>query len=135
MKQGPQVREGLVVASVDECRYDQKALGRTVAELSKSTQFTEGVVVQRARILRTRAKFDSWSVVFTIDVDGGLVGREQVLTWLDIGGRRIGLATGGLRNQARMGASTQHVWRSGPNGGSDGIGPPSCPSVNLLLGG
>ena len=91
MKQGPQVREGLVVASVDECRYDQKALGRTVAELSKSTQFTEGVVVQRARILRTRAKFDSWSVVFTIDVDGGLVGREQVLTWLDIGGRRIGL--------------------------------------------
>ena len=91
LKQGPQVREGLVVESIDEFIYDKKALGSTIEELSKTTQFTVGVVVQRARILRTRAKFDKWGVRFTVEVDDELVDKEQLAAWLDIGGRRIGL--------------------------------------------
>lgn len=90
LKQGPQVREGLVVASVDEFIYD-RSLGTTVEELGKSVQFTTGVVVQRNRILRTRAKFDEWGLIFTVEVDQELVDREQLALWLDIGGRRIGL--------------------------------------------
>ena len=89
LKQGPQVREGLVVESVD-FHYDRN-LGTTVEELGKSVQFTVGVVVQRNRILRTRAKFDQWGATFIVDCDDELVDREQLEQWLDIGGRRIGL--------------------------------------------
>ena len=91
LKQGPQVREGLLVQKVEEFIYDHTALGSTVAELSKSTQFVVPVVVQRARILRTRAKFDEWAVVFTVEVDDELVDKKQLESWLDIAGRRIGL--------------------------------------------
>ncbi len=90
LKQGPQVREGLIVTAVEEFRYD-RSLGTTVEQLGKSVQFTTGVVVQRNRILRTRAKFDEWGVVFTVECDDELVDRDQIITWLDIAGRRIGL--------------------------------------------
>ena len=91
LKQGPQVREGLVVESVDAFDYDRERMGATVEELGKSAQFTVGVVVQRSRVLRTRALFDPWSVTVTLDCDDELVDQEQLETWLDIGGRRIGL--------------------------------------------
>ena len=90
LKQGPQVREGMVVEGIEEFEYDRK-LGKTVEELCKTVQFTVGVVVSRARILRTRAKFDEWAVSFIVDVDDELVDKAQLSTWLDIGGRRIGL--------------------------------------------
>ena len=91
LKQGPQVREGLVVEGVQSFDYDREALGSTVEELGKRAQFTVGVVVQRSRVLRTRAKFDEWSCAFTLDCDDELVDREQLEAWLDIAGRRIGL--------------------------------------------
>ena len=90
LKQGPQVREGLLIESIDEFQYN-KELGTTSEELSQTVQFTVGVVVQRARILRTRAKFDEWGAVFTLEVDEELVDLEQLQIWLDIAGRRIGL--------------------------------------------
>ena len=91
LKQGPQVREGLVVESIEAFDYDRERMGTTVEELGKSAQFTVGVVVQRNRILRTRALFEPWSLTFTLDCDDELVDQEQLETWLDIGGRRIGL--------------------------------------------
>ena len=90
LKQGSQVREGLVVDSIDKFKYDQ-SLGKDRESLGKSAQFTVGVVVQRARILRTRAKFDDWSLTFTLEVDPELVDREQLSAWIDIAGRRVGL--------------------------------------------
>ena len=89
LKQGPMVREGLVVTGLT-FDYD-RSLGKTVEELGQTLQFTVPVVVQRARLLRTRAKFDEWSMVVTIDTDEELVDRQQLQTWLDIGGTRIGL--------------------------------------------
>ena len=91
LKQGPQVREGLVVESIDAFDYDRERLGTTVEELGKTAQFTVGVVVQRSRVLRTRALFDPWSLTFTLNCDDELIDKEQLATWLDIGGRRIGL--------------------------------------------
>lgn len=90
LKQGPQVREGLIVERIEEFVYD-KSLGTTGDELAKSAQFTVGVVVQRARVLRTRAKFDEWAIVFTVEVDEELVDQQQLTAWLDIAGRRLGL--------------------------------------------
>ncbi len=91
LRQGSQVREGLVVQSVQSFEYDHTKYGIDLEKLSHTTQFTTPVVVQRNRILRTRAKFDNWDCTFIVDVDEELVDKEQLLTWLDIAGRRIGL--------------------------------------------
>ena len=90
LRQGAQVREGLIVEEVEEFDYD-RSLGTTAAELALSAQFTVGVGVGRGRVLRTRARFDNWAATFRIDVDPELVDREQLLVWLDIGGRRLGV--------------------------------------------
>ena len=90
LRQGPMVREGLIVDSIIEFKYD-KNLGTTVDELGKSTQFTVPVVVQRSRILRTRPKFDEWGLVFRYEVDPELIDQSHLESWLDIAGRRLGL--------------------------------------------
>ena len=91
LKQGPQVREGLIVTEVKAFDYDREKYGTALEDLGKNTQFTTGVVVQRSRLLRTRAKFDEWKCTFTVEGDPELVDKDQLQTWLDIGGRRIGL--------------------------------------------
>ena len=90
LKQGPQVREGMIVDHVKTFEYD-RSLGDTVEELGKTVQYTVPVVVQKSRIERTRAKFDTWSCTFVLDTDDELVDQDQLETWLDIAGRRIGL--------------------------------------------
>ena len=94
LKQGPNVREGLIVKNT-KFKYDTKRYGTTMEEWEKSLQFTVPVVVQRARILRTRALFEPpWSCIFEIEGDKGLVDAPKLEQWLEIGGTRIGL--GGL---------------------------------------
>ena len=90
LRQGPQVREGLIVVGT-EFSYDVERYGKTVEELGKLAQFTVPVVVQRNRILRTRARFPNWECSFTVDIDDELVDKGQIESWLDIAGRRIGL--------------------------------------------
>ena len=91
LKQGPQVREGLVVIG-SVFTYDVARYGDALETLQKSAQFTVPVVVQRSRILRTRARFDlEWGCTFDIDADDELVSHEHLARWLDIAGRRIGL--------------------------------------------
>ena len=91
LKQGPQVREGLVVESINSFVYDEETLGTTKEEIGKNAQFTVGVVVQRQRILRTRAQFYPWSLHFTVEVDKALVDQRQLTTWLEIAGKRLGI--------------------------------------------
>lgn len=90
-KQGPQVRGGLVVLDT-AFEYDRDRYGITLEELGNKAQFTVPVVVQRNRIARTRAKFDTpWSCTADVDVDEELVDRSQLLEWLEIAGRQVGL--------------------------------------------
>ncbi len=91
VKQGPQVREGLIVESIDAFDYNRERLGSTIEELGRQAQFTVPVVVQRSRVLRTRAQFRPWALTFTVEVDDELVDQSQLGAWLDIAGRRIGL--------------------------------------------
>ena len=91
LKQGPQVREGLVITD-SEFEYEHERYGDSLEDLQTAAQFTVPVVVQRNRLMRTRAKFDlPWSCTFEADVDDELVSREHLERWLDIAGRRIGL--------------------------------------------
>ncbi len=90
-KQGTQVRGGLMVLSTS-FQYDQKKYGTGIEKLGRSTQYTVPVVVNRSRILRTRAKFElPWSCTFEVDVDDEQIDLRQLLDWLDIAGRQIGL--------------------------------------------
>ena len=91
MKQGPQVREGLIVTDIVSFDYDKERYGVTADELGKTAQFTVPVKVGPARVERTRAKFDEWELTFRLDTDEELVDQSQLATWLDIAGRRIGL--------------------------------------------
>ena len=91
LKQGPQVREGLIVDAILSFDYDKERYGVTVEELGKTAQFTVPVKVGQSRIARTRAKFDEWEATFRLETDEELVDQEQLARWLDIAGRRIGL--------------------------------------------
>ena len=92
LRQGPQVREGLTVERVHEFTYDVDRYGGDLERLVQTTQFRIGVVVQRQRILRTRAMFEPpWGCTFVLDCDDQLVDQQQLEAWLDIAGRRIGL--------------------------------------------
>ena len=91
LKQGPQVREGLIVTEIVSFDYDRERYGVTTDELGKTAQFTVPVKVGQSRIERTRAKFDEWSLTFRVDTDEELVDQSQLASWLDIAGRRIGL--------------------------------------------
>lgn len=90
-KEGPSVREGLLVTAT-AFHYDEDRYGADLEQIAKTTQFTVPVVVQRSRILRTRALFETpWSVACEIDTDPDLVDAEKLTAWLELAGRRIGL--------------------------------------------
>ena len=90
-KQGPQVRGGLVILETD-FDYDREKYGTALVDLGKNCQYVTPVVVQRNRILRTRARFDTpWSCTVTVDVDEELIDEPQLMEWLDIAGRQVGL--------------------------------------------
>ncbi len=72
--------------------YDTERYGTTLAKLSQTTQFVTGVVVQRNRVLRTRAKFDCpWEATFLLDIDLEVVSEQNLREWSQFAGRRIGI--------------------------------------------
>ena len=89
-REGAKVREGLLVTSVVAFNYDVK-LGRDIDELAKTVQFTAPVVVQRNRILRTRAKFDEWGCEFIVECDEYQISKSDMARWIDLAGRRCGI--------------------------------------------
>lgn len=96
LKDGPRVREGLIVLlsefDWDRERYGDDRSQSSLGALAEKVAFQVPVVVQRARILRTRAKFDpEWTVTFGVDADNDLVDEKSLRRWLDIAGSRIGI--------------------------------------------
>ncbi len=79
-----------MVEAVERFHHDRSP-GTTAEELARSCQFTTGVRVGGSRLLRTRARFDQWAATILVEVDPELVDRDQLLRWLDIGGRRVGV--------------------------------------------
>ena len=93
LKQGPAVREGLIVVS-SRFEWDEQRYGGldNIEALCMAVKFTVPVVVGRSRILRTRALFEPpWAVEFRLDTDPELIDENKLRAWMDIAGRRIGL--------------------------------------------
>ena len=90
-REGPAVREGLIVVD-PRFSWDAERYGADIETICTNADFTVPVVVQRSRILRTRAKFDPpWAVDFVADCDDELVDEDRLREWLEMAGRRIGL--------------------------------------------
>jgi len=49
------------------------------------------VVIQRARIMRARPRFDKWALRFEIEFDEDLIGKDKLKEILDFAGARIGI--------------------------------------------
>lgn len=90
LKQGPLVREGLHVESL-RFEYDERALGTDELTVGDRARFSAVVKQQQSRILRTRARFETWAVSAIIEVDESIVGQQHLETWLELAGRRVGI--------------------------------------------
>ena len=90
-----EVLRGAVRRDAEELAYQQV---RTVqrSELGK-----------RGILRCTRS--DDWKATFTVDIDDDLVDEDQLATWLDIGGHRIGLGDWRPQSPAAWAASKLEV--------------------------
>ena len=93
LKQGGDVREGCVVEETLDFTYDTEKTGETISEIMKKGQFVTDVVVNNSRVLKARPIFYDWSAKFKIDVDDQLIDKAKLTSWLDIGGRRLGIGS------------------------------------------
>lgn len=64
----------------------------------ESFRFITGVVVQRARVMRTRPRFEEWQAVIEVDYDDEQVNLSALDTWVEIAGSQIGLGDWRPRN-------------------------------------
>ena len=91
-KEGPKVREGMLVDRIVAFNYDKKRYGTKIERLAQTTRNKAVVVVQRNRIVRTRAEFDiPWGCVFRLDCDDELIDQSDLETWIKRAGQRVGL--------------------------------------------
>ena len=90
-KEGPGVRSGLVVDDTT-FHFDVERYGDTLDAWGKRCQYTVPVVVQRNRILRTRARFETpWGLEAHLFAAEDLIAPERLREWLEFAGQRIGL--------------------------------------------
>ena len=93
-KQGPKVREGLMVEpSSIEFTVEPPFAGRTIDDLAAdpAVQHIARVVVQRNSLARCRPRLTNWRCAFVVDVDDTLVNQSDLLLWMQTAGKRIGL--------------------------------------------
>jgi hypothetical protein len=70
------------------CPEDKLFLGKTIKDIEVDSR---GVVVQRARIVRHRPKFENWSLNFSLLVDDELLDVTQVKAIITEAGRTQGI--------------------------------------------
>jgi hypothetical protein len=89
-KEGMLAKSGLAVMKHSKLIFEGP---QTVDEMWKDGRFTfqEMVVVQRSRILRTRPKFDKWSVEIEVSYEDTVCDKEQVHKWLVKAGQVVGM--------------------------------------------
>lgn len=90
-RQGKQAQAGLFVES--DCVLQFPDMDTPLTELEKMPAYrlSVGVRVQLARIIRTRPKFDVWSITPTIVYDDQMFNRESVKTIAATAGDIIGM--------------------------------------------
>ena len=91
LRQGPAVRGGMTVQKT-VFSFDEERYGTSMGEWRENCQFTVPVVVQRNRVLRTRALFEPpWQVAALIHANLEHIDRDMLANWGRIAGDEIGI--------------------------------------------
>ena len=98
VRQGPLVREGLVVSECTDFTYPFNDVSiddlchRSWDDFQGGLQFETPVVVQRNKVLRVRARFQMpWKATFKVTYFADLLDEDQMNEWLLIAGMRLGI--------------------------------------------
>lgn len=90
IKKGPQAKSGIFVQGNFPLQHEGP---KDLEKLWKDERFrlTVKVTVNRNSIMRTRPKFDKWSLEFPVEIDPSLINESDLTEILNIGGKQIGL--------------------------------------------
>ncbi len=89
-KEGPLAKAGMVVMDNAKLIFDGPQEAQEMWDDGRFT-FQKMVVVQRARILRTRAIFESWTADIEVAFEDTVCSQTQVSKWLEKAGQIVGL--------------------------------------------
>lgn len=90
IKKGPQAKSGIFVQGNFPLQHDgPKDLKKMWAD--ERFRLTAKVTVNRNSIMRTRPKFDNWSLEFPVEIDTELINESDLTDILKIGGKQIGI--------------------------------------------
>jgi hypothetical protein len=90
-RKGKQAQAGVMV--IDDPLLDFSRKSKALSDIYASGHHTDRrmVVVSRARIARTRPRFDVWGVAFTLQYDDEQLSDSDILDMIDIAGQSIGI--------------------------------------------
>jgi len=90
VRKGPQTKSGLYCDGNFQLTYTG---AKDITKLYEDDSFvdTRRVCIQRASIMRTRPRFDAWSLDFTVHYEDEQLNESEVVEFAEIAGRLIGL--------------------------------------------
>ncbi|MFC1531145.1 hypothetical protein ACFL5T_02760 [Gemmatimonadota bacterium] len=89
-KNGPQAKAGVFVMKHAVLDYDGPHDAEGLWE-KPEFRLTAGVRVQRARVMRTRPKFDEWAADVEITYNDDVANDTDIVEWLEKAGEVVGL--------------------------------------------
>lgn len=91
LKLGQQISAVSVDDAIGFPIQTKNSKNKDALKADENTWFRKAVCVQRARVIRTRPIFRSWSLDFTLELDTTMLQPEQVQQILDVAGKSVGL--------------------------------------------
>lgn len=89
-KEGPLAKSGMFISEHSKLLFDGPQTPEELWE-DESFRFQKLVVVQRARILRTRPIFENWSAVVEVNFNDNITDLEAIKKWFVTAGQIVGL--------------------------------------------
>lgn len=90
IKKGQQAKSGIFVQGFFPLKYDGSTDLKKLWE-NEEFRLTAKVRVGTSSVMRTRPKFDNWSLEFNAEIDDTLINEGDLNEILKIGGKQIGL--------------------------------------------
>ncbi|MBX4188453.1 MAG: hypothetical protein KW793_04995 [Candidatus Doudnabacteria bacterium] len=90
-KEGNDAKAGVYCTKTPHIKYDGPATADELWE-DKKFRLTAGVKnpSTRARVMRTRAKFDEWSCDVELEYNDEMCSEEKLKHWLEVAGEQVG---------------------------------------------
>lgn len=89
-REGLKAKSGMFIENSSCLEYDGSR-DRKELWADENFRFVAPVVINRARIMRTRPIFNDWSATITVNYDDNQVNEASVIKWLQDTGQQVGL--------------------------------------------